>query len=101
MATAEFSKFAGILSAALSQHHHSGFEIAPLESITSTSFVRSDAFWGVAYGNENSACVLKTRVDPFGLFSPFSWLVWGHRADLAVGCNAGALAGAGGVSSAL
>ena len=31
MATAEFSKFAGILSAALSQHHLSGFEIAPLE----------------------------------------------------------------------
>ena len=26
MATAEFSKFAGILSAALSQHHLSGFE---------------------------------------------------------------------------
>ena len=26
-----FSKFAGILSAALSQHHLSGFEIAPLE----------------------------------------------------------------------
>ena len=31
MATAEFSKFAGILSAALSKHHLSGFEIAPLE----------------------------------------------------------------------
>ena len=29
--TAEFSKFAGILSAALSQHHLSGFEIAQLE----------------------------------------------------------------------
>ena len=29
--TAEFSKFAGILSAALSQHHLLGFEIAPLE----------------------------------------------------------------------
>ena len=28
MATAEFSKFAGTLSAALSQHHLSGFEIA-------------------------------------------------------------------------
>ena len=27
VATAEFSKFAGILSAALPQHHHSGFEI--------------------------------------------------------------------------
>ena len=39
MATAEFSKFAGILSAALSQHHLSGFEIAQLEFIISTSFV--------------------------------------------------------------
>ena len=39
VATAEFSKFAGILSAALSQHHLSGFEIAQLEFITSSSFV--------------------------------------------------------------
>ena len=31
VATAEFSKFAGIVSAALSQHHLSGFEIAQLE----------------------------------------------------------------------
>ena len=31
VATAVFSKFAGILSAALSQHHLSGFEIAQLE----------------------------------------------------------------------
>ena len=31
MATAEFSKFAGILSAALSQHHLLRFEIGPLE----------------------------------------------------------------------
>ena len=31
VATAEFSKFAGILSAALSQHHLSRFEIAELE----------------------------------------------------------------------
>ena len=31
MATAEFSTFAGVLSAALSQHHLSGFEIAQLE----------------------------------------------------------------------
>ena len=44
VATAEFSKFAGILSAALSQHHLSGFETVQLESITSTSFVHSDAF---------------------------------------------------------
>ena len=31
MATAEFSKFAGILRAALSQHHLLGFEMAQLE----------------------------------------------------------------------
>ena len=31
VATAEFSKFAGILSAALSQHHLSGFETAQME----------------------------------------------------------------------
>jgi len=31
VATAEFSKFAGILSAALSQHYFLGFEIAQLE----------------------------------------------------------------------
>ena len=31
MATAEFSKFAGILSAALSQYHLFGYEIAQLE----------------------------------------------------------------------
>ena len=49
-ATSEFSKFAGILSTALSQHHLSGFEIAGIwnswNSITSTSFVRSDASSG-------------------------------------------------------
>ena len=42
--TAEFYKSSGILSAALSQHHLSGFEIAQLESHHSTSFVHSDAF---------------------------------------------------------
>jgi len=31
VATAEFSKFVGILSAALSQHHLSGFGITQLE----------------------------------------------------------------------
>ena len=37
MATAEFSKFAGILSAALSQHHLLGFEIDQLEFRSSTT----------------------------------------------------------------
>ena len=44
VATTEFSKFAGILSAALSQQHLSGFEIAQLEFHNLHSFVRSDAF---------------------------------------------------------
>ena len=39
----EFSKFSGILNAALSQHHLLGFEIANWNSITYTSFVYSDA----------------------------------------------------------
>ena len=44
VATAESSKFAGILSAVLSQQHLLGFEMAQLAFITFTSFVRSDAF---------------------------------------------------------
>ena len=38
-----FSQFAGILSAALSQHHVLGFETAQLNSITSASLDHSDA----------------------------------------------------------
>ena len=44
LATAEFSKFAGILSVALSQHQLSGFEIVQLEFHHLHSFVHSDAF---------------------------------------------------------
>ena len=44
VATAELSKFAGLLSAALSQHLLPGFEIVLLECHTSTTFVHSDAF---------------------------------------------------------
>ena len=43
MATAEFSKFAGILSAALSQHHLLGYELAQLEFHHPANFVPSDA----------------------------------------------------------
>ena len=39
-----FPKFAGILSAGLSQHHLLGFERAQLEFHLSTSFVRSDYY---------------------------------------------------------
>ena len=42
VATDKFSKFAGILSAALSGHHLLGFEIVSWNSIASTSFVHSD-----------------------------------------------------------
>ena len=42
VASAEFSKFAGVLSAALSQHHLPGFEIAQLE-FHHLYFVCSDA----------------------------------------------------------
>ena len=41
--TAEFSKFAGMLSAALSQHHLLGLKRAQLEFHHSTSFAHGDA----------------------------------------------------------
>ena len=44
MATAELSKFAGILSAALSQHHLSGFGIIQLELVPGPALVSSDTF---------------------------------------------------------
>ena len=43
VATAEFSKFAVVLSAAISQHHLSGFEVTQLEFYHPTSFVHSHA----------------------------------------------------------
>ena len=43
MATAEFSKFAGILSVALSQNHLLGFEIAQLEFQYLHSLCSNDA----------------------------------------------------------
>ena len=43
VAIAEFSKFAGILSAALSQHPLLAFKIAHWNSIASTNFVHSDS----------------------------------------------------------
>ena len=46
VATAEVSKFPGILSVALQEHHLLEFETAQLNSITSMSFVRSDASYG-------------------------------------------------------
>ena len=46
VATAEFSRFVGTLSAALSQHHLLGFEFGIRNSIISASFVHSDAAQG-------------------------------------------------------
>ena len=43
VATAEFSKFVGILSVALSQHHLLGLKWLNWNSISSTNFVCSDA----------------------------------------------------------
>ena len=46
MATAEFSKFAGILSVALSQHYLLGFEIAQLEFLqVAQRLKRLPAMW--------------------------------------------------------
>ena len=63
MATAEFSKFAGILSAALSQHHLSGFEIAQLEfyHLHYTSFITDFECYGNTGLNkdQNIALVIK------------------------------------------
>ena len=42
MATAEFSKFAGILSAALSQHHLSGFEISRMYKELSKELIKKE-----------------------------------------------------------
>ena len=44
VATAGFSKFAGIVSAALTQHHLSGFETAQLEFHTSKSRLKNNNF---------------------------------------------------------
>ena len=61
MATAEFSKFAGILSAALSQHHLSGFEIAQLTWMDTKSIILNKrSFLG---GSDGKASVLNAR-DP-------------------------------------
>ena len=51
MATAEFSKFAGILSAALSQHHLLGFERAQRQLGRNKSF---PAGWGTGEGESGT-----------------------------------------------
>ena len=54
MATAEFSKFSGILSAALSQHHISGFGISHSRGAAQDGRVmveRFDRMWSTGEGN--------------------------------------------------
>ena len=58
MATAEFSKFAGILSATLSQHHLSGFEIAQIplnyEFWSHLCMQAGLGFWALNSGGQRS-----------------------------------------------
>ena len=53
MTTAEFSKFAGILSAALAQHHLSGFETVQLEFLFKSSKGRTVAEYTPECSQEN------------------------------------------------
>ena len=51
MATAEFSEFPGKLSAALSQHHLLGFEIAQLDENTCKQNIHSPEFCPMYYSS--------------------------------------------------
>ena len=66
MATAEFSKFAGILSAALSQHHFLGFEIAQLEFHTEELYKKD------LHNPDNQDGVI-THLDPDILVCEVKW----------------------------
>ena len=60
MATAEFSKFAGILSAALSQHHLSGWEIdgETVETVADFTLGGSKITAGGDCSHEIKGCLL-------------------------------------------
>ena len=66
MATVEFSKFAGILSAALSQHHFLGFEIAQLEFHTEELYKKD------LHNPDNQDGVI-THLDPDILVCEVKW----------------------------
>ena len=61
VATAEFSKFAGLLSAALSQHHLSGFEIAQVKAMVFPVVMYGCESWTV----KKAEC---QRIDAFELW---------------------------------
>ena len=63
MAPAEFSKFAGILSAAFSQHHLVRFEIAQLEARDVVSIPRSGRSPGGGNDNPLQYSCLESSMD--------------------------------------
>ena len=67
MATAEFSKFAGILTAALSQHHLSGFEIAQLVRVPWTARRSNQSILKeISPGCSLEGLMLKPKLQYFG-----------------------------------
>ena len=85
VATAEFSKFAGILSAALSQHHLLGFEIVKSENtlyyINYGCFSEVFATWRTSCSH--TGCGLYNARVPFTL-CPVEW----HLIGCAMGTSA-------------
>ena len=86
MAAAEFSEFAGILSAALSQHHLSGFGIAQLEFHQITDLIIYAERAGITVTNYDGTKTLFTTTDAQsawhvyaadvnGYFSPSGYVV--------------------------
>ena len=71
MATAEFSKFAGILSVALSQDHLSGFETAQLEVMTNLDSI----FKSRAITLPTKVHLVKAMVFPVVMYECESWTV--------------------------
>ena len=71
MATAEFSKFAGILSVALSQHHLSGFETAQLEVMTNLDSI----FKSRDITLPTKVHLVKAMVFPVVMYECESWTV--------------------------
>ena len=69
MTTAEFPKFAGILSAALSQHHLSGFETAQLEFHVPWMMGKAREF------QKTSISALLTIPNPLTMWITINWRI--------------------------